>query len=953
MIKQAYLLVILFSFLFLSNALAQADPDTAQKASIDRFSMDAGHLFVRDDSNGLPGPNKPIDFDQGPFITKGFGPRGEHVTYYNFDIQSTEPAPIYVLFKEGESMPVEGQLNIVNVIPGDTAYNDFWEVQKVTVPVDYIANTVTSYQQIVDSGYSVEETSNLVNCPIVPDSSTAKLRFTNESTDLTRGWYNGKVVYYFNFSEKALMTDQSDMVPVSPIYVSFNINPDQPGGGPPSGFKTETATGRAHNVTATIPSDEGYSPMWLVNVYDNADFDKVHDLISVLSAHILGTGIANVNCPIVSVEAGVNPDTAQKAAIDRFSMDAGHLFVRDNSNGLPGPNEPIDFDKGPFITKGYGPRGELIAYYNFDVQSTEPAPIYVLFREGESNPVQGQMNIINVIPGDTSYNDFWEVQKVTVPADYVVNSITSYQQIADSGYSIEETNILVNCPVVPDGSIARMRWNGNDFGLTTGWYKNMVVYYFNFFEKPLMTDQNDMIPVEPIYVAFNINPDQSGGGPPSGFKVDERTGRAHNIAGSIPSDGDYSPLWMVNIYDNADFDMVHDFASAQSAHILAEGAAIVNCPVVAEYEKIDRFIMDAAHLFVRDTMNKFPGPNEPVDFDNPPFITKGLGPKGEWISYYNFDVQPREPAPIYVLFNSMTESPIDGQHNIIDVIPGDMGYNDFWEVQKVMVPGDYVANSITSLQGIKDAGYMMEETKMLVNCPVVPEGSTAKMRLTSESPDLTTGWYKGKIVYYFNFSEKALMTDNNDLVPESDIYVSFNINPGEDGGGPPSGFKTDTSGRAHNVTETLPSDATYSPLWAVNVYDNADFDMVHDLASAQSAHILDTSVAYVNCPVVKVETAVSVKNDNSLIPEKYSLTQNYPNPFNPSTQIKFSIVNSELVKLKIYNSIGQEVAQIINQILPAGNYTVRWDAGNFASGVYFYTIHTNNFTASKKMILLK
>ena len=343
---------------------------------------------------------------------------------------------------------------------------------------------------------------------------------------------------------------------------------------------------------------------------------------------------------------------------------------------------------------------------------------------------------------------------------------------------------------------------------------------------------------------------------------------------------------MVNIYDNADFDMVHDFASAQSANILAEGAAIVNCPVVAEYEKIDRFSMDAAHLFVRDTMNKFPGPNEPVDFDDPPFITNGLGPKGEWISYYNFDVQPREPAPIYVLFNSMTESPIDEQHNIIDVVPGDMGYNDFWEVHKVMVPGDYVANSITSLQGIKDAGYMIEETKMLVNCPVVPEGSTAKMRLTNESPDLTTGWYKGKIVYYFNFSEKALMTDNNDMVPESDIYVSFNINPGVDGGGPPSGFKTDTSGRAHNVTETLPSDAAYSPLWSVNVYDNADFDMVHDLVSAQSAHILDTSVAYVNCPVVKVETAVSVKNDNSLIPEKYSLTQNYPNPFNPSTQIK-------------------------------------------------------------------
>ena len=163
MVKHKYLLFILFSLLGLSMISAQVDPDTAQKASIDRFSMKAGHLFVRDDMNGLPGPNEPVDFDKAPFITKGLGPRGEHISYYNFDVQSTEPAPIYVLFREGESSPVSGQLNIVNVIPGDSAYNDFWEVQKVTVPGYYIANTVTSYQQIVDSGYTIEETTNLVN----------------------------------------------------------------------------------------------------------------------------------------------------------------------------------------------------------------------------------------------------------------------------------------------------------------------------------------------------------------------------------------------------------------------------------------------------------------------------------------------------------------------------------------------------------------------------------------------------------------------------------------------------------------------------------------------------------------------------------------------------------------------------------------------------------------------
>ncbi len=120
------------------------DPATARRASVDRFSEKAGKLFVRNGANGLPGANEPIDFDRSPFITQGLGPKGVGVRYYNFDVQGTTPAPIYVLFREGESKPVAGQLNIVDVIPGDEGYNDFWRVTKVTVPKNYVANTVTS-----------------------------------------------------------------------------------------------------------------------------------------------------------------------------------------------------------------------------------------------------------------------------------------------------------------------------------------------------------------------------------------------------------------------------------------------------------------------------------------------------------------------------------------------------------------------------------------------------------------------------------------------------------------------------------------------------------------------------------------------------------------------------------------------------------------------------------------
>jgi hypothetical protein len=245
------------------------------------------------------------------------------------------------------------------------------------------------------------------------------------------------------------------------------------------------------------------------------------------------------------------------------------------------------------------------------------------------------------------------------------------------------------------------------------------------------------------------------------------------------------------------------------------------------------------------------------------------------------------------------------------------------------------------------------ETEMLVNCPVVPEGSVADLRLNGESPELTLGWYKNMVVYYFNFSEKALTVTEDDMVPVSPIYVTFNINPDQQGGGPPSGFVTDENGRTHNVTSTLPDDETYSPLWTVNVYDNMDFDMVHNLQTAASANILAAGVALVNCPIVSIEGPTSVNENGNSIPGDYSLDQNFPNPFNPSTEIRFSVKYPGHVSLLVFNSIGEEVARLVNEVLPAGNFSVDWNAENVTSGVYFYTIKTGTYKETRKMMLLK
>jgi hypothetical protein len=283
------------------------NPDLAEKASVDRFNNDAGTLFLRDETNGLPAANEPIDFDQGPFITEGLGPNGEKVQYYNFDVMPIRSAPIYVFFREGEETPVDGQLNVVDVIPGGGAYSDFWHVHKVTVPSGYDANTITSLQKLLESGYSVERTNLLVNCPIVPEGSTATKRYIPENGNgLIRAWYKNKIVYYFDFSEKVLTAtlppDGYLNVPLSGIMVTFNINPDMEGGGPPSGFVTETGTEQTHNVLETLPEDDNYSPFWSVSVYDNADFELVSDWTSALNANILATGVAFVNCPVVRSE---------------------------------------------------------------------------------------------------------------------------------------------------------------------------------------------------------------------------------------------------------------------------------------------------------------------------------------------------------------------------------------------------------------------------------------------------------------------------------------------------------------------------------------------------------------------------------------------------------------------------------------------------------------------------
>ncbi|HQH55914.1 MAG TPA: T9SS type A sorting domain-containing protein, partial [Candidatus Marinimicrobia bacterium] len=86
---------------------------------------------------------------------------------------------------------------------------------------------------------------------------------------------------------------------------------------------------------------------------------------------------------------------------------------------------------------------------------------------------------------------------------------------------------------------------------------------------------------------------------------------------------------------------------------------------------------------------------------------------------------------------------------------------------------------------------------------------------------------------------------------------------------------------------------------------------------------------------------------------KFSLAQNYPNPFNPTTQIKYTIPYDARVSLKVYNTLGQEVANLVDGTQSAGEHIVTFDSKNLAGGIYFYTLKSEGVNITKKLVLIK
>lgn len=218
--------------------------------------------------------------------------------------------------------------------------------------------------------------------------------------------------------------------------------------------------------------------------------------------------------------------------------------------------------------------------------------------------------------------------------------------------------------------------------------------------------------------------------------------------------------------------------------------------------------------------------------------------RGRAVRYYDFGMNSATSgstvsvAPIYAFITGMSAAGepmfVDGQHNIVDVVPGDDGYSDLWEVHLVTVPEDYEPDSITSAAEVEAPGFEMTVPGMFVNCPIVPEGTALE-----GGEELVQGWYRGEEVYYPDFGANPPVA-----IP---IWV-FATGVGADG-------MPELVGGQHNIIDAIPTDAGYSAFWRVNlvmVDEMYEPESIRSAADVQSAgyEVMETDMV-VNCPVTE------------------------------------------------------------------------------------------------------
>jgi len=168
---------------------------------------------------------------------------------------------------------------------------------------------------------------------------------------------------------------------------------------------------------------------------------------------------------------------------------------------------------------------------------------------------------------------------------------------------------------------------------------------------------------------------------------------------------------------------------------------------------------------------------------------------------------------------------------------------------------------------------------------------------------------------------------------------------------------TGTTTWNRNITKIKTIEITDSILFYQLQLWSDDFGLIQVMDSEGASKFLVACV--INGKVYGDTTFTDVKEITGNIPRRFSLSQNFPNPFNPMTKINFDLIETDLVTLKVYDILGNEVEVLVNEWKEAGSYTAQFTTSSayggkqLASGMYFYTLTAGNFTDTKKFILLK
>jgi hypothetical protein len=306
--------------------------------------------------------------------------------------------------------------------------------------------------------------------------------------------------------------------------------------------------------------------------------------------------------------------------------------------------------------------------------------------------------------------------------------------------------------------------------------------------------------------------------------------------------------------------------------------------------------------------------------------TTGNGVAARIIAYRDRWTHPDTIMAPHTFF---TDADSTGNYSLTDLPPGD--YIVFAVPLGNYVPSFYSTSGPTL--------HWKDATKVTVNGTTV-----AGINIYVKPMVIPAGGYTsvyGQITVNISASASLQKADVTAALSGGVVYAL-------DANGSVAGYGFTTSTGSYTIVDLAPG--TYTVSTEAPGYDSGSSTASPSYDAAGNPQPANASYS--------VNSLTQVSNNPGLQPSGYALEQNYPNPFNPSTQIVFSIPQDQRVTIAIYNILGQKVATLLDHTLTAGTHVVTWagkdENGNTApSGVYLYKISTANFTAVKKMMLLK